>query len=192
MKKNRFTLGEIGQNLLGCFDAMLLMPSTSMRFSKDYEGMVRSFFVPVIVFPLSILPALLRTDFAPGIETMALPFYSLKVWLSLGVFLAIMSYVVRETGRKSHFYQFVTAYNWLALPSALIFLPALWMAANGNAKEATALITCLTFYCYGFTAFAAASVLRMPIELGISIVVLAVGIDHGAANVMGWIQSAAL
>lgn len=192
MKAQDSLLREIGRNLLGCLDAMLLMPTTRLRFGKDYDGMLRSFFVPVLVFPLTILPALLSPDFAPGIATIMPPLYSLKVWLALGAFLMIMSYVARETGRKEHFYQFVTAYNWLALPSALMFLPSLGMMAAGQEKEAAALLTCMTFYCYGVTAFTAASVLRIPIELGISIVVLAIGIDHGAANVIGWIQSAAL
>ncbi len=192
MKNRGVMLREIGQNLLGCFDAMLLMPSTGQRFSKDYASMIRSFYIPVMVFPLTILPSVFVPAVASEHWAVGLPFYSLKVWLSLGVFLAIMSYIVRETGRREHFYQFVTAYNWLALPSAMMFLPALWMAASGSPKEAVALMTCMTFYCYGFTAFAAASVLRIPIELGISIVVLAVGVDHGATNIMSWIQNVAL
>lgn len=192
MKNLSFSSSYVGRNLLGCLDAMLLMPSTRSRFTDDHEGMLRSLFVPVVVFPLAILPALIQSDFAPGIDTLAAPLYSLKIWLSLGVFLGIMSWLARETGRKEHFYQFVTAYNWLSLPSALMFLPTLWLMAGGNDREAMALLTCLSFYCYGFTAFAAAAVLRIPIELGISIVILAVGIDHSAADIIGWLQSAAL
>lgn len=194
MEKKPPLAREIARNLMGCLDALLLMPTTRLRFTQSYEGMLRSFFIPVLVFPLTALAAFLQSGIAPGTELLTLPLYSLKVWLALGAFLAIMSYVARQTGRKEHFYQFVTAYNWLSLPSALLFLPVLTMmtGTETDVRHGMALLTCLSFYCYGVTAFTAASVLRIPIELGASVVVLAVGLDHGATDLMSWVQTIAL
>jgi len=164
-----FKKGEIGRNLLGCFEVFLLMPSARLRFGTDFEGALRSFIVPILLFPLTLMAVYLSPNDAladHSKNTIAL-FYSLRLAISWALYLGCVYWIVKEVDRKEHFWQFVTAINWVSIPATLVFLPVAWMMLTGNhsGEQLYPLIMGLVFYGYGLTAFVATYILRLPWEL---------------------------
>ncbi|HRC25922.1 MAG TPA: hypothetical protein PKX87_00640 [Alphaproteobacteria bacterium] len=182
---------EIRRHLLGCLEVALFMPMASRRFGQSREEMVRSFFVPAIVLSLFILLFGVHPGLREGASAQTPLLYTLQGWASVGVFLWIVSFFSRGIGRAAYFRQFVTAYNWLFVPAAVVLLPVLWMAAEGyrSPQEIEAFVVLMTFYTYAMTAFMTAAVLRVPLELGVFVAVLAMGVDQGMVNVVGWLQT---
>lgn len=181
---------EIRRSLLGCLEVALFMPMASRRFGKTRAEMVRSFFIPAIVLSLFVLMFGFHPGMREGANAQSPLLYTLQGWASVGFFLWIISFFSREIGRGEHFHQFVTAYNWLFVPAAVVVLPALWMGAEGfrSSEEIQAFIIVMTFYTYAMVAFMAAAVLRIPLELGIFIGTLSMGVDQGLVSVVSWLQ----
>lgn len=181
---------EIRRSLLGCLEIALFMPVAVRRFGKSRAEMARSFFVPAIVLSVFLLMFGFHPGMREGASAQTPLLYTIQGWASIGLFLWIVSFFSREIGRGEHFRQFVTAYNWLFVPAAVVLLPALWMGAEGlrSPEEIQAFTVIMTFYTYAMMAFMTAAVLRVPLELGVFVSVLAMGVDHGIVNVVGWIQ----
>lgn len=183
--------GEIRRHLLGCLEIALFMPLASRRFGRTRAEMTRSFFIPAIVLSLFVTLFGFHPALSKGAYAHTPLLYALQGWASVGLFLWIVSFFSREIGRGEHFRQFVTAYNWLFVPAAVVLLPALWMGAEGyrSPEEIQAFIVLMTFYAYGMVAFMTAAVLRVPLELGVFVAVLSMGVDHGLVSVVGWLQA---
>ncbi len=184
-----FLKGEIKRNLLGSLEIALLMPDGSKRFRGDYHEMLRSFFVPVVLFPFTLLIIL----FNPANQTMSSNIlaliFSLRIWCSLGVFLGLIYFICRETDRMEHFFKFVSANNWLTVPATAMFLPVLLALTSGNFtwQELQPFMMCLVMYCYFFTAFMASYVLKIPMELGYFVGMIGMAIDNGSSNLLNWL-----
>jgi hypothetical protein len=188
-----FTKQEIKRNLLGCLEVALFMPAARLRFGNTYDEAVRSFVIPILLFPTTLLMVFLHP--APDIlhhssNTVAL-LYSLRLAAIWFMFFGLVYWITRETGRKDHFYQFVTATNWLSIPATLIFAPVLWMLATGahTWQELSPAMVCLLLYSYAYTAFMATHVLRVPWELAAFIVFISVGISDNTLNILHWVGS---
>jgi hypothetical protein len=191
-----FTKAEIKRNLLGALEVALFMPVARKRFGTTYDEAVRSFIIPILLFPASL--ALVYLYPAHGLEhssanTIAL-MYSLRMAASWFMFFGSVYWIARETGRRDHFYQFVIASNWLSVPATVVFLPVLWMLFNGThtMAELYPFMVCVMYYTYAFTAFMAAHVLRIPWELAGFIVFIGVAVDNSTQHVLnffGWLLS---
>ncbi len=188
-----FSEQEIKRNLLGSLEVALFMPVGAKRFGSARDEMFRSFIVPIILFPVTLLAFTLRPESlfyedgaSVNIVTML---YSLHLWLGLTAFLGIVYLIMREVDRKKYFYQFVTANNWLTVPTTVIFIPMLWMQMNGthNWQELHPFMVCLALYTYAYTAFMAAYVLRLPWELAGFVVMISIVVNDSSLDILQWV-----
>lgn len=188
-----FTKEEIKRNLLGGLEVALFMPVARKRFGTSYDEAVRSFIVPILFFPLTLLAVYLYP--APSIanhsaNTIAL-MYSLRMAATWFMFFGAVYWISRETGRREHFYQFIIASNWLTIPATFVFAPVAWMLFAGTHtwQELAPFMMCLMLYTYAFTAFMATYVLRVPWELAGFIVFIGIGVNDNTLQILHWIGS---
>lgn len=182
------------KNLLGALEIALLMPQARTRFSDSAEAAVRSFAVPLFLFPLALLSFYifphpgLTDDTANAFSVL----YTLRLALSWSLFLGAVYWISKEIDRKEHFHQFVTANNWATLPATVIFAPVAWLIIHGdyNIQELMPIISALVLYTYGMTAFVAAYVLRIPWELAGFIAMIAFMVNDSTYNILVWIGKA--
>lgn len=179
-------------HLLGCLDAMLFMPNPGKRFDGSYNYMLGSFVIPVLFFPLMLIGVLLAPspDFAHQSQNIISLVYSLRFCIALAIFLGFVYFLSSKTDRTEHFFKFVTAYNWLTVPSVLLSLPiALMLASNDpvTAQQGFVLSYILVVYTFAFTAYIAACTLRIPIELAAFVAIIGFQINASTYEVVGWI-----
>lgn len=182
-------LSEVRRNTLGVLEIALLMPIARTRFGDTKEEALRSFVVPVLLFPLTLMLVYMHPSTADQSADAIPLLHSLRTVALSVIFLATVYWIVREVDRKKHFYQFVVASNWLSLPAAVIFIPVIWMIGTGTYtwQELAPFMTCLTLYIYAQTAFMAAHVLRIPWELAGFIVFVNMCISNGTLDLIYWI-----
>lgn len=184
---------NVSIKLLGCLEAALFMPETARRFGSSYDEMIRSFYIPVIAFPLTLMAVYLypRPEVATHSHVIVSMLYSLRFAFSLGIFLGFVYFIARKIERTEHFYQFVTANNWLTIPSAIISVPILILLTDGGTdavREAYALSVIIVVYTYAYTAFAAACILRIPIELAGFIAITGLIINNSTHDILNWVS----
>ena len=172
-------------HLLGCLDAMLFMPGADRRFSGTYNDMLASFVILALALPMMLLGSLIAPQ--PVFETQSQNLisitHSLRFFAALGIFLGFVYYLSAKTDRADRFFRFVTAYNWLMLPSVLLALPVTLMMASGDAVTAhqgMVLSYILMAYTFSFTAYIAACTLRIPIELAAYVAIIGFQIDSSS------------
>lgn len=182
-----FSKNEIKRNLLGCLEVFLLMPAARNRFGTSYDEAIRSFIIPILLFPLTLSLVFLLPE--SGLDgqsqnTIAL-LYSLRLAFFWVLYLGVVYWITRQVDRREHFWQFVIANNWLSVPASLILVPVLFMINSGahSWEEMQALMAFLVLYTYGLTAFMATYVLRIPWELAGFIAMVGFIIDDSADQV---------
>jgi hypothetical protein len=185
-----FTKDEIKRNLLGALEVALFMPVARKRFGNTYDEAVRSFIIPILLFPITL--GLVYFHPAPAIEhasqnSIAL-MYSLRMAATWFLFFGSVFWIVNEIDRKEHFYQFIIASNWLSVPATVAFLPVIWTLFTGShtLNELYPFMMCVMFYTYAFTAFMAAHVLRIPLELGGFVVFISMVINNSTLDMLHW------
>lgn len=179
-------------HLLGCIDAMLFMPRADERFSGNYNDMLGSFVILVLVSPLMLLGALIAP--APALaeqsQNLVSLTYTLRFAIALGIFVGFVYLLASRTERQQHFFKFVTAYNWLMVPTVILSLPISLMTASHDpvtAQQGLILSYFLLVYMFAFTSYIAASTLRIPIELAGFVAIIAFQIDHSSYEFVDWI-----
>ena len=85
---------EIKRNLLGALEVALFMPDARKRFGSSNEEALRSFFVPVILFPLNMLVFYFSTylsmeEQSPNIVAFMFSMRLVVVWV---IFFGFISY----------------------------------------------------------------------------------------------------
>lgn len=184
---------EIKRNLLGSLEIALFLPAGGKRFGKSAREALRSFIIPALFFPLTIILFYMypKPEFTDSSIQTVILLYGLRMILSWAVSLGAIYLVVKEINRKQYFFQFVTASNWLAIPSTIIILPVVIMMYTGSKSgdELFIIAAALMFYSYAFTAFMATYVLRIPWELAGALIILSMIINDRAMDVMRWVGS---
>lgn len=185
-----FTKEELKRNLLGCLEIALFMPIARQRFGNSYDEAVRSFVIPILLFPLSLAAVYAYpADAVAGADpnTIAL-LYSLRMAASWMLFMAAVYMIVREIDRRDLFYKFIIANNWITLPATLVFVPVGWMLMSGaySWQELYPFMACLMLYSYGFTAFMVAYILRVPWELAGFITFIGVMVNDNTLQFVHW------
>lgn len=182
------------KNLLGALEIALLMPQARTRFGNTAEDAVKSFAVPLFLFPLALLSfyTFPQPELADDTANALSFLYGLRLVFSWTLFLGAVYWISKEIDRKEHFYQFVTANNWVSLPATIAFAPIAWIVMSGQytLNELSPIISVLIYYTYGMTAFVAAYTLRIPWELAGFIAMVAFMINDTTHNVLRWIGSA--
>lgn len=179
-------------HLLGCVDTLLFMPQAGQRFSNSYNYMLGSFVIPVLFFPLMLLTVLLypQPEMAEQSQNTISLIYTLRFTIALGIFLGFVYFLSRKTDRTDHFFRFVTANNWLTVPSVILSLPVAIMMSSADpvvAQQGYVLSYILLIYTFAFTAFIAACTLRIPIELAGFVAIIGFQINNSSYEIIDWI-----
>ncbi len=186
-----FTKHGLKTHLLGSLEIALLMPVARTRFGNTAEEALKSFFVPLFLLPISMLaiyafpPPELADDTANAIAVL----YTFRLAISWGLFFGAIYWISGQIDRREHFFQFVIANNWLAVPATAIFIPVWWMLFNGSYSwaELAPFMSCLIIYTYGCTAFVANRILRIPWELACFIAFIGYSINDNTLDILHWI-----
>lgn len=186
-----FSREELKSNLLGCLEVALFMPSGPKRFGNTFDQAVRSFIIPALLFPASLIAlsfsnVLEVSSASQNIVVMLLAMRTLLVWmLSFGS----VAWILKRVDHTENFYRFVIASNWLAIPATVIFIPVFWIVSNGaySWSELELFILFLVFYTYAFSAYMAVYALVIPWELAWFLTMIAMVINDGTFNLVQWI-----
>ena len=76
-----FSAHELRQNLLGCLEIALFMRGGAQRFGDDARAMKKSFLIPVMALPVTLLTVLAAHpygDLTNGTANILMLIYSLK------------------------------------------------------------------------------------------------------------------
>jgi len=186
-----FNRDEIKQNLLGALEIALFMRSGAERFCAGRTGMMKSFVIPLILLPLTLLTILSAhpagTLDATSMKMLA-ALYSLRLFVYLGAFLAFVYTMAKTMDRLDAFYRFACANNWLSIPAALLMAPLVIAFLNGaySWTEIYPIMVCITLYAYAYTAFMATYVMRIPMELACFIAIAGMAIHQTSLDVLKW------
>ena len=188
-----FSKAEIKNNLLGTLEVALLMPAGPKRFGNSYDEAVRSFIIPILFFPLTLLALYLYPypEMAAASKNTLTLLFSLRLAFSWLMFFGIIYWLMKRVDHLDHFYRFVVGTNWLAVPATVIFLPVAIMLMSGafSWDELYPFMKFLLFYTYAFTAFLAIHALIIPWELAGFIAFLAITVDDSTMNVVKWVTT---
>ncbi|MGZ9097410.1 MAG: hypothetical protein ACXW30_03835 [Micavibrio sp.] len=188
-----FSKEEIKRNLLGGLEIALLMPSGAKRFGNNYDEAIRSFVIPILLFPLTLgaLYMFPVAEIAGASKNTITLLFSLRLAFSWAMFFGIIYWLMRHVDHLDNFYRFVVAANWLSVPATVVFLPVAWMLLSGTFtwEELYPFMMFLVFYTYAFTAFMAVHVLIIPWELAGFIAFIAMTVDDSTIDIIHWIGS---
>ncbi len=190
METNKI-LQEIKRSLLGVLETALFMPNARARFGDTKDEAIRSFLVPVLLFPLTLMAVYLapHSSVGGGSAHMIALLYGLRMAAVWSLFFGAVYWIARGVDREKHFYQFVIASNWLAVPATAVFIPVAWMLLSGTHTwdELYPFMVCLILYTYAFTGYMAAHVLRIPWELAGFIVFVGTCVNDGTLDLLYWV-----
>lgn len=182
---------EIKTNLLGSLEVALFMRDGPKRFGNTYDEAMRSFLIPAFLFPASALGFFLSdTPETIGAQEntllILLSFRVVFIWL---MFFGTVAWLLRHVDHMKHFYRFVIASNWIAIPATVAFLPVIWMVVSGayTWEEIYPFTMFLVFYGYALVAYAAVYALVIPWELAMFITMISMVINDSTLNLMTWI-----
>lgn len=186
-----FSKAELKRNLLGGLEIALLMPAGAKRFGNTYDEAIRSFIIPILLFPLT-LAALF---FYPVIEASGaskntiILLFSLRLAFSWVMFFGIIYWLMRHVDHLDNFYRFVVATNWLSIPATVVFIPVALMLLSGNFtwEQLYPFMMFLVFYTYAFTAFMAVHVLIIPWELAGFIAFVLMTVENSTMDIVKWV-----
>lgn len=186
-----FSKAELKRNLLGGLEIALLMPVGAKRFGNTYDEAIRSFIIPILLFPLT-LAALFYFPVAEvsgaSKNTITLLF-SLRLAFSWAIFFGLIYWLMRHVDHLDNFYRFVVATNWLSVPATVVFIPVAMMLLSGNFtwEQLYPFMMFLVFYTYAFTAFMAVHVLIIPWELAGFIAFVLMTVENSTMDIVKWI-----
>ena len=180
---------EMKKNLAGALDVALFMPSGARRFSSDKRAFKLSFLVPLALLPLTLITVLAAHPseaLAPGSAEILMTIYGLRFCISLGLFLGVVYFMAKSMDRLDAFYRFGTANNWLSVPAATLTLPLIVMFLGGHYTwaEIYPFMVLITLYAYGYTAYMASRVLRLPLEMGGFVAIIGMAINQTSLDIL--------
>jgi len=180
------------QHLLGTLEIALFMPHAKDRFSSNEQEAWKSFIIPILLFPLSIIAIqiLPKTTFDADSANALSLMLSLRIAFSWLLFFGAVYWIAKHCDRLNHFSKFVVASNWLTIPATLAYLPVAWCLLSGTHswEELYPFMMCVTGYTYLMLAYMAAVILKMPFELGGFIVMLNIMINNSTEEITYWVD----
>lgn len=179
-------------HLLGTLEIALFMPGGAKRFGDSLSAMKRSFLIPLMILPLTLITVLAAHPAGSALDNstaqILMVIYSLRLFVYLGLFLAAVYLMAKGMDRLDGFRRFAIANNWLTIPAAILMLPLIVMFINGHYSwsEIYPLMVVITLYSYAYTGFMAAHVLRLPWEMAGFIMVVGMAINQTSLDVLKW------
>lgn len=192
-----FNRVEIRQNLLGCLEIALFMPGGAQRFCATRQSMMKSFAIPMLLLPLTLLTVIAAHP-DPALSTQSarilIAVYSLRMFVYLALFLGFVYFMARTMEREENFYRFATANNWLAIPAALLSAPLVFAFLNGfySWNEVYPFLVFITLYSYAYSAFMVTFVMRVPWEFACFIAISGMAIHQTSLGALKWAAVQAL
>jgi hypothetical protein len=182
---------SLSQTLLGTLEIALFMPRGAKRFGGSVKEFKKSFLIPLMILPLTLITVLAAHpsgNLAPETAQILMAIYSLRLFVYLGLFIGIVYFMAKSLDRLDGFHRFVVANNWLTLPAAVLTAPLLIAFMNGyySWAEVYPLMVMITLYSYAYTAFMAVHVLRVPWEMAAFIMVMGMAIHQTSLDVLKW------
>lgn len=182
---------EISCNLRGCLETALFMRSGVEHFCAGRSAMMKSFLIPIIFLPLTLIIVLSAhpiKDISVTSMNVLIIIYTLRLFVYLGVFLTFVYTMAKTLDKLDAFYRFAVANNWLTIPAAMLITPLVLAFIGGHYEwsEIYPLMVFITLYSYAYTAFMAAHVLRLPMELAGFIAIAAMAIHQTSLGVIKW------
>lgn len=176
---------ELKENLLGCFEIILLMRSGIDRFKcTSRENAIKSFIIPVIFLPL-VLTVLVVTS----AEGYSIPFilsvHLIRIVAGLTIGLSIIYFVSKQYERHEHFYKFLVIVNWFSLFDIILVSPVLFYIFSGaDATEIEAYAVFITLLGYIYSAFIITHCFRMPWQMGGFVAIIGMAIDESMWDIL--------
>lgn len=186
-----FSKEEIKRNLLGGFEIALFMQNGAKRFGNTYDEAMRSFVIPILLFPFSLaaIYAFPTPEIAGASKNMLTLMFSLRLTFSWLAFFGAIYWILKRLDHMEHFYRYVIATNWLTIPATVVFIPVAVLLLYGGDFTWVQLypfMKFLVFYSYAFSAFMAVHVLIIPWELAGFFVFLTMMIDKNTTDIVQW------
>lgn len=185
-----FESGEIRQNLLGSLEIALFMRSGAKRFADNIGAVKKSFIIPALALPLTLAMVLSAHPEAltGNITNILITIYSLRLVAYLGLFLGLVYVMAKKMDKLESFYRFVTANNWLMLPSVLLLAwPIIgMMIGHYEWAQIQPLVILTTLYSCACTAFVITHIMRIPWELAGFAAISGLAIHQTSLDVLKW------
>ncbi len=183
-----FTSKEVKQNTIGSLEVMLFMPAGVERFDDSKSAGLRSFLIPILLFPFSIFVWLADSSEAPVALVLALNITASLLGIIL--FLAIVYWISKQYERDEHFWKFVNVNNWLAIPGFLLASPLVFLIAVGGDLEAwNSYFVFILILKYIYTGFVVTYVFRLPWEMAGFVAVLSFAIAYNLVQAVDYLQT---
>ena len=173
-----FSTKEILNKLLGCFEITLFMKTGINRFPPEKRDAIKSFLVPLLLAPPTLMILVLKSPGYPVGLLFAL--HGARIILVTVLFLFLMYHFSKHLDRKNGFFQFVSVGNWMNIPVFLLLIPILVVLLTGGTIEGSieSYAIVITLLSYILTGFVATHTLRIPWEMGGAIAVISMFINQ--------------
>lgn len=183
-----YTKEALKRNLLGCFEIVLFMRQGITRFNTTKSAALRSFLIPLVLSPVLLMLMALESNGTPFM--LMITIHIPRTMVSIAAFLLVTYALMRQFNRDKHFYQFVTATNWLTVPITLFILPVVVMLLAGThtIAELESYAIFSVIFGYVLTAFVATHALRIPWELGGFVAIVGLCIDQTTLDIASLVR----
>ncbi|MDY0029501.1 MAG: hypothetical protein RBR86_06115 [Pseudobdellovibrionaceae bacterium] len=171
----------IRKALLGCLEIPLFMKAGVKRFENTKEAATASFIIPfMFLFPISEISRI-NPDYTDLSYIYILSMTTLLLVLSMIFYYGACYACMVALERKNHFYQFVSATNWITLTSFVTNMPFFLLVYWGyyEYKEMFNLFIFMMFFAVTYQAFMITHLLRINWMLGTGISIMSLLIDDG-------------
>lgn len=184
-----FTAKEIKNNLLGCLEIFLFMPSGIERFGKTKSDALKSLIIPIALLPLTLMVIMALPEEAAGPVNIVLPIHIIRIVAAVVVFLIVVYYLAKQFNREEYFYRFWSASNWCNVVGLVMVSPIMIGVFSGYDMavfESYAVFITLVGYVY--SAFIITYCFKLPWEMGGFIAILGLAIDENLFDLAHYIK----
>lgn len=178
-------------NLLGTLEIALFLKNGAKKFVNNDKNFKTSFLLPILLLPMTLITVFFAHpsgELANGATQILAIIYTLRLFVSLGLFLGFVYLMAKTLDKTNEFKRFAIANNWLTLPAAIAMLPLLGLFLNGshNWAEIYPMMVVVTLYSYAYTGFMIAHVMRIPYELAGFIAIAGMAIHQTSLTALKW------
>jgi hypothetical protein len=183
-----FSKKEIRENILGCIEVMVFMKGSVDRFSPKKIDAIKSFIIPIVLIPIALFAFSFKSTGFSLLVLMTL--HAARMIVAMVLSYAVVYIFCRQYKREEHFFQFITASNWMNIPIMVMLVPILFsltMHAFGSiafdsyaqiVKDYESYAVFITCLAYVYTAYIMTHALRIPWEMAGAITIVGLGIDQ--------------
>ena len=184
-------MSVLKKNLLGTLEIALFLKKGADRFSSNHKNFKTSFLIPILLLPLTLVTVFYAHpagQLADGATQILAIIYTLRLFISLGLFLGFVYMMAKTLDKAKEFKRFATANNWVTLPATIAMLPLLLLFLNGSHSwaEIYPMMVIVTLYSYAYTGFLIAHVMRIPYELAAFMAVAGMAIHQSSLTALKW------